>query len=749
MDDSTKTKRQVSIGQVHAGGGIDPGGVLSSRPDFYRFLLDHFPDAVLIEDQNGRILECNRAALEIFGYAREEMLGLNIKDLVPREVASSIPEFIDETSTTAGVFVWIGCRKRNGTIFPTQYCTQMIDIEGRKRILTFIRDVSENYCCRLPVLHGQIAGPAPVFHEYPDLCLTWESRGDTFVLIGYDDRAIGSTRDLIKNYIGRTVHELYHERQDIISDFTRCFTEKAVLKRKTLYNMFTTGEERIAEITYTFIHPGLVVMYLEDFTERDTAEALNRSFVRSSPVGLCLIQNGRIKYANPQLQEYLGCRESELDEADILTFIHQDDRHLISEALAQDHIVETPGMPIELRLLTKGRDLRWVMVTFTTILYLKRQALLLTLVNITENKRAEESLKESQRILATLMGNLPGMAYRCRNDRRWTMEFVSEGSYALTGYAPAELIESSKVAYGDLIHPDDREFVWGSVQGSLKARERFQIMYRIVTPKGRVKWVWEKGMGIFSPEGELIALEGFISDITDRKLTEEKLRRSRKQLRIHAEHLHSVLEGERSQIAREIHDELGQILTALKMDLFWVDRKVPEKNAEIHEKVHSMISHIDSTIKTVEHILLELRPGLLEDLGLTSAIEWQAEEFQRRTGIVCDAILDPDPERLIKDSKLSTAVFRICQEALTNIARHAYATKVEITLKLTRSFVELMVSDNGQGIMRSDIRKADSFGILGIRERTSLLGGKVTIAGRKGKGTTLRVRIPLSQSQSA
>ncbi|HQJ09793.1 MAG TPA: histidine kinase, partial [Deltaproteobacteria bacterium] len=298
-------------------------------------------------------------------------------------------------------------------------------------------------------------------------------------------------------------------------------------------------------------------------------------------------------------------------------------------------------------------------------------------------------------------------------------------------------------------HPDDREFVWGSVQRSLKARERFQIMYRIVTPKGRVKWVWEKGMGIFSPEGELIALEGFISDITDRKLTEEKLRRSRKQLRIHAEHLHSVLEGERSQIAREIHDELGQILTALKMDLFWVDRKVPEKNAEIHEKVHSMISHIDSTIKTVEHILLELRPGLLEDLGLTSAIEWQAEEFQRRTGIVCDAILDPDPERLIKDSKLSTAVFRICQEALTNIARHAYATKVEITLKLTRSFVELMVSDNGQGIMRSDIRKADSFGILGIRERTSLLGGKVTIAGRKGKGTTLRVRIPLSQSQSA
>lgn len=329
------------------------------------------------------------------------------------------------------------------------------------------------------------------------------------------------------------------------------------------------------------------------------------------------------------------------------------------------------------------------------------------------------------------------------------MEFVSEGSLALTGCTPTELIENSKEAYGDLIHPDDREFVWNSVQNSLKARDRYQIMYRIITPRGRTKWVWEKGMGIISPEGELIALEGFISDVTDRKLIEEKLRRSRKQLRIHAEHLDSVLEGERSEMAREIHDELGQILTALKMDLFWVDRKVPEKNTELHEKVQSMIEHIDSTIKTVEHILLELRPGLLEDLGLTSAIEWQTEEFQRRTGIVCDAILDPDPERLVKNSKLSTALFRICQEALTNIARHSNATKAEITLKLTRSFVELMVSDNGQGIMRSDIRKTDSFGILGVRERTNLLGGKVTIAGRKGKGTTIRVRIPFSQTRSA
>jgi signal transduction histidine kinase len=179
-----------------------------------------------------------------------------------------------------------------------------------------------------------------------------------------------------------------------------------------------------------------------------------------------------------------------------------------------------------------------------------------------------------------------------------------------------------------------------------------------------------------------------------------------------------------------------------------VEKKMSGEKEEVHEKVHSMIAHIDSTIKTVEHILKDLRPGMLDDLGLNSAIEWQTEEFQRRTGIMCDAILDPDPESLISDPKITTAIFRICQEALTNIARHSGATRAEILLKLTGSIVELKIRDNGKGITRSDIRKAGSFGLLGIRERTSLLGGRMNIGGRRNKGTVIRVRIPIQQSQN-
>jgi PAS domain S-box-containing protein len=160
------------------------------------------------------------------------------------------------------------------------------------------------------------------------------------------------------------------------------------------------------------------------------------------------------------------------------------------------------------------------------VVWLGNDQLVVIVRDITERKLAEDRLLESRRTLQTLMSNLPGMAYRCRNDHDWTMEFVSEGSFNLTGYQPAELINNSKIAYSQLIHPDECEKVWDTVQTALKEHKPFKLTYRIKTADGEQKWVWEQGQGIFSPKGELLAVEGFISDTTDKVQMQESIKES-------------------------------------------------------------------------------------------------------------------------------------------------------------------------------------------------------------------------------
>jgi len=223
---------------------------------------------------------------------------------------------------------------------------------------------------------------------------------------------------------------------------------------------------------------------------------------------------------------------------------------------------------------------------------------------------------------------------------------------------------------------------------------------------------------------------------------EEELRSSRQQLRDLAAHLQSVREEERAGIARELHDEMGQALTALKMDLSWLNKRLARDDSSLVEKVKSMTKLADTAIRRVKRLSTELRPGILDDLGLTAAIEWQVEEFEQRTGIECDVSVD---EVIILEQDCSTAIFRIFQEALTNIARHAKATKVIGSLKEEDGKLVLEVRDNGKGITEKQICDAKSFGIMGMQERVYLWGGEVKISGIREEGTTVRVSIPLGK----
>jgi signal transduction histidine kinase len=227
----------------------------------------------------------------------------------------------------------------------------------------------------------------------------------------------------------------------------------------------------------------------------------------------------------------------------------------------------------------------------------------------------------------------------------------------------------------------------------------------------------------------------------DRLLAEVQLRESHKQLRSLSVYLQHVREEERTRIAREVHDELGQALTSCKLDASWLAHHLPRHQKELSEKAGKLSSDIDSTIQTVRRIATELRPGILDHLGLAAALEWQAQEFQARTGIHCrvSARLHEPP----LDPELTTTFFRIFQETLTNVIRHAEATHVEVQLKEDAARVILEVRDDGRGISKEEISDPKSMGLLGMRERAALLGGDFRIQPlRGGKGTRACVAIP-------
>jgi len=228
----------------------------------------------------------------------------------------------------------------------------------------------------------------------------------------------------------------------------------------------------------------------------------------------------------------------------------------------------------------------------------------------------------------------------------------------------------------------------------------------------------------------------------ERRQAEMELKRSQELFRNLSAHLQAVREEERTRIARKIHDDLGQAMTALKIDLSWLNKKLPNNQDHIREKLKSMVTLINETIETVHNVSEDLRPGILDDFGLAAAIEWQAEEFQKRMGMECRLSLPPDEFDLSKEK--STNLFRIVQESLTNVIRHADATKVEINLNTEDDILLLEVADNGKGISDAATTNAKSFGLIGIKERVHSLDGEVNIVGTPNKGTRIIVKIPMS-----
>jgi PAS domain S-box-containing protein len=328
----------------------------------------------------------------------------------------------------------------------------------------------------------------------------------------------------------------------------------------------------------------------------------------------------------------------------------------------------------------------------------------------------------------------------------------ANGSMAnLTGYDRSDIIGMN---IADLVSGGEWSTICGKVREGEYADSREIFLKR---NDGSESECLLSCAHIIGADGLDFGCQGIIRDITEHKRLErirdklykdltgrvEELRESREELRNLSAHLQSLREAERMQIAREIHDVLGPSLTALKMDLFWTRSRVPRGLDGLFEKIEGMLLLVDSIIDNVRRISSELRPGVLDDLGLRAAIEWYADEFEKRNGIPCRITCDTDD--LIIDEMKSITLYRIFQESLTNVIRHARATEVSVILENKGGSLTLTVKDNGTGITEAQINDPTSFGIIGIRERVLSCGGTVFIEGRRGGGTTVRAAVPLRE----
>lgn len=359
--------------------------------------------------------------------------------------------------------------------------------------------------------------------------------------------------------------------------------------------------------------------------------------------------------------------------------------------------------------------------------------------DISVRRQAEETLRRSEARLANAqrIARLGDWEWNIASDRlKWSAE-----TFRLLGYMVDQIEPSSRI-FMEAVVADDRDRVSHAVARALEDGRPYSIDYRVRRIDGAERVFHEEGEVVHDGDGKPLRMVGTLQDVTEMKRRQVELEEQRAQLRELTANRDAVREQERTRIAREIHDELGQSLTTLRMQAALLGLGHGARDPQLAKQVDDIKALIDQTIIVVRNVATKLRPGAL-DLGIASAMEWLAQDFEERTGILCGLDIDPHLQEAELEDPCATMLFRILQESLTNVVRHANASHVEIRFSDQNGYYQLEVSDDGVGFDPNAPSERKTFGLLGIRERATVLGGKVTITSAVGAGTTLDLRVPI------
>lgn len=449
-------------------------------------------------------------------------------------------------------------------------------------------------------------------------------------------------------------------------------------------------------------------------------------------MGILRIRDGVVLEVNDAWIRDTGFSREQIINQPIFTLSPQMEDGL-AETIREVLTAQKPVLDLEVRFKSKDGD-EVIANTSAVIIELDGEPCYLWAANdITERKLAADALQASESRFSIAFNSNPMLATISMLEGGRFLA-VNDSFVALTGYSREEAVGHTALELNLWPNPEDRRKVMDTLKKEKRVRD-FKAGIRLKNGEERMLLLSVERIEL---DGQICLLH-VANDVTLRHRAEEALRALSAKLR-------SAREEEGTRIAREIHDELGGALTGLKWDLERIDTMLttPTNGSlvpEVHERIDSMTRTIETTITTIRRIASELRPGVLDDLGLVAAIEWQVEQFQARTGLNCHWTNTANEIEL--DREKSTAVFRILQEILTNVLRHAQATNLYLKLYRTRHCLELEVKDDGRGITKSQKSNSQSLGLLGMKERALLVGGEVHITGKEGHGTTVLVRVPL------
>jgi PAS domain S-box-containing protein len=472
----------------------------------------------------------------------------------------------------------------------------------------------------------------------------------------------------------------------------------------------------------------------------ERSEERLRALSECSPAGIFAAdEEGRNTYVNARLAEAIGAPVESFRGDGWQRYVHPEDREDFARSW-KNAVERREAMSREMRFVSSAGRVLVTHVRSAPLVLANGQLVgyVVTCEDVTEQKAAAEARRRAEGQYRQLVESMDAVVWRAAGDPP-RLTFVSQQAEDIFGREARALV-GGELPVADLTRPEDVAAITADIATVRQRHAALQHEFRIRTADGRERWLRSllRRVPDSAEPGEII---GVTFDVTELRCAQEELARSRQQLRDFASELQTIRERERTHIAREIHDELGQALTGLKMELAWLRTKLPKRSTKLVETAEHMVAQVDRTIETVRRIASALRPSVLDSLGLVAALEWLVREFERNTRMRCtlrvfDDRAEPGPER-------STAVFRIVQEALTNVARHGNASSVEVTVARDGADLLVAVRDDGCGISAEAAHGSRSLGILGMRERAIASGGELAITAAPGGGTIVTVRVPL------